>query len=107
MTARPFYDFLREHRRGETHDKISDELQALVEAVTAMDKPGKLVITIAMSPIKDTDAYQVTVETALKPPKTPPDGSLFYVTPENNLTKTSPQQILDLSGPTLAHKGVA
>lgn len=107
MTARPFHDFLREHARGKTHDKISDLLQELVASVAETGKKGELVIKITMKPAGDHGAYELMVDPTLKPPRSPAPASLFFVTPENNLTKQDPQQILDLAGPTLVQRGVA
>ena len=108
MNIRPFIDFLREHGRGETHDKLSDMLHELVEAVATENRKASMTITITMKPIEKTGAFELIVNPALKLPKRDGDSSLFYVTPDNNLTKSSPQQILDLpGGPTLIHKGIA
>lgn len=106
MSSRSFHDFLREHKQGETHDRISDLMQELAAAVGAEHRAGKLVITISMKPAGDTGAFELTVDPVLKAPKPSTYTSLFYLTPENNLTKQSPQQIMDL-GPTIVHKGVA
>lgn len=108
--ARPFRDFLGEHKRGATHDKLSDALQELVAAVSESNKAGELTIKIKMKPAGEHGAFSVVVEPTLKLPKEPPEESLFFVTPDNNLTKQSPQQILDLAGnagPSLAYKGTA
>jgi hypothetical protein len=109
MSSRPFGDFLREHKRGETHDMISDKLQELVAAVSEAKKKGVLQINITMKPAGDEGAFELTVDPVLKLPKTNVPSSLFFVTPENNLTKQAPQQILDLagSGPTIVYKGVS
>lgn len=109
--ARPFRDFLGEHARGKTHDRLSDALQELVQAVADTGKKGEMTIKVVMKPAGEQGAFSVTVDPVLKLPKDAAAESLFFVTPDNNLTKQSPQQILDLagneSGPRLAHKGIA
>lgn len=107
MASRPFMDFLREHGRGETHDLLSDMLHELVEAVAEANKVGKLVVTITMKPAGEHGAFALLVEAVSKLPKSPAKESLYFVTPENNLTRQSPQQILDLAGPSLVQRGLA
>jgi len=111
MTARPFMDFLREHRNGTTHDELSDAMQELVAAVTAEGKAGKLTFTISIKPAgRDSGALEVGAEAKLTLPKAPAGVSIFFASPENNLIRQDPRQAaLELRdiGPTLAHKGVA
>ena len=95
--ARPFMDFLREHRGGATHDELSDALQALVAAVTEEGKTGKLTLTLTMKPIGKNDGLEVSLEHKLNPPKVTPGTSIFFPTPENNLVRQDPrQQALEL-----------
>jgi hypothetical protein len=91
--ARPFADFLREQRRG---DLLEDLTEALHEAVTSVGEhqlPAEVVLKIKIKPAGELGgAVQVQDEIALKlpKPKTPP--SVFFITPENNLSKTDPHQ---------------
>ena len=112
--SRPFRDFLGEHRQGKTHDMLSDQWQEIVAAVADTGKAGELVIKIKMKPMNEKsagdrdDPFIVTVDTTLKLPKEPAPESIYYVTPENNLTKRAPQQEMELAaGPSLVHKGIA
>lgn len=110
MSARPFMDFLRDHRNGLTHDQLSDHLQALVAAVTAEGKKGELVIKIAVKPMGKGDGLEVTADIVAKPPKETPGSAIFFATPENNLVRQDPrQQTMELReiGPTMAHRGIA
>ena len=111
MSARPFHDFLREHRNGATHDDISDALQELVAAVTAEGKSGKMTITIAIKPMgRESGALEVSADIKSAPPKAAPGASVFFASPENNLIRQDPRQatmeLRDI-GPAMAHKGVA
>jgi type I site-specific restriction endonuclease len=90
-TARPFLDLLREHRNGVTHDELSQALQEVVAAVSTEGKAGKLQLTIAVKPHGD-GAVMVMDEVKVTVPKKTKGGSLFFVTPENNLARQDPKQ---------------
>ncbi len=91
MGARPFLDFLREHRNGLTHDELTDSLNELVAAVAETEKGGKISITFAVKPNGD-GAVMVLDEVKVTKPKPTKGGSLFFITPENNLTRMDPKQ---------------
>lgn len=111
MSARPFMDFLREHRNGATHDELSDALQSLVAAVVEEGKGGTLTLTVSIKPMgRDSGALEVGTEIKAKPPKSAPGTSIFFPTPENNLHRQDPrQQALELREitPATAHRGIA
>jgi hypothetical protein len=91
-TARPFMDFLREHRGGRTHDELSDALQSLVAAVTEENRGGKITLTISIKPIGKGDGLEVAAETKIAAPKPAPGASIFFASPENNLVRQDPRQ---------------
>lgn len=110
MAARPFTDLLREHRNGLTLDQLSDELNALVAAVAAENKAGKLVLTIGIKPSGNSGALEVSAEIKATPPKSAPGVAIFYPSPENNLVRQDPRQMameLREIGPATPHKGLA
>lgn len=111
MSARPFADLLRDHRRGATHDELTEKLRELVAAVTEQNKAGTLTITIGMKPAgKASGAFDVSFDAKVKLPKQDPGSSIFFVTPDNNLVREDPRQaVMELReiGPTAAHRGVA
>lgn len=110
MTPRPLIDILREHRRGQTLETLDELLHDLTSGVAEANKKGELTIKITLKPAGEQGALSLMIDPVLKLPKEPPGESLYFVSPENNLTKQSPQQILDLPGapgPHLAHKGIA
>lgn len=84
-------DLLREHRNGLTHDELTDEMQALVAAVTEERKKGTLTLRITLEP-KGDGTVMLVDEIVSKPPKRTKGGSLFFVTPENNLARQDPKQ---------------
>lgn len=91
MNARPFLDLLREHRNGLTHDELSDAMNDLVASVASEGKAGKLTLTIGVKPHGD-GAVMVMDEVKVTKPKPTKGGSLFFVTPENNLVRQDPKQ---------------
>lgn len=109
MSARPFYDFLREHRSGITHDLLTDALQELVAAVTQENRAGTLTLKIGIKPMGKGDGLEVSAEIASKPPKETAGVSIFFASPENNLVRNDPRQAsMELHEiPATAHKGVA
>lgn len=91
MGARPFLDLLREHRNGLTHEELTEELQKLVAAVVEERKAGTLTLKIKLEP-KGDGTVMLVDEVVAKPPKRTKGGSLFFVTPENNLARQDPRQ---------------
>ncbi len=110
MAARPFMDFLREHRNGLTHDQLSDALNELVAAVTAENKSGTLTLKIGIKPSGNSGALEVSAEVKTTPPKSAPGVAIFWPSPENNLVRQDPRQMamtlqeIPASSP---HKGLA
>lgn len=91
--SRPFHDFLREHRNGAAHDKLSDALQECVASVASEGGTAKLTLTITIKNAGAGEgALMVTedIKTAIPKPKI--GGSIFFVTPENNLIREDPKQ---------------
>jgi len=90
--SRPFYDFLREHRNGLTHDELADALNDLVAAVTEENKAGSLTFIVTIKPMGKSDGFDVSAEIKAKPPKKTPGSSVFFATPDNNLVRQDPRQ---------------
>lgn len=96
--SKPFQLFLAEHRNGVLHDELSDKLQELVAAVAEENKGGTLTLKIVVKPTSaGNGALTVTDEIKVAPPKQTKSGSIFFVSPENNLVREDPRQTkLDL-----------
>jgi hypothetical protein len=91
--SRPFFDFLREHRNGLTHDELSDRLQELVAAVQESSRPGTLTFVLKVSPATNHgNALLISDEIKLSKPKEERNTSIFFVSPENNLVREDPRQ---------------
>lgn len=110
--ARPFTDFIREHRNGLTLDELSDALQALVAAVVEEEKGGSLDLKVSIKPLgKRGEIYfEVACDIKSSPPKKVPGVSILFPTPENNLVRDDPKQSkMDLREvhPANAFRGVS
>lgn len=92
MSARPITDLLREHRRGQTIDDLTEALHDLVAAVAEQRKAGQMTITIDVRPAGNSDAYAVKIEHKVKLPKGEPGTAMFFVSPDNNLVREDPRQ---------------
>jgi uncharacterized protein YabE (DUF348 family) len=94
MPVRPFTDFLREQRAGETEEELARALNELVESVQQTGKAGTLTYTIKVAPVSKETSGQFIVhdDVKLKAPKLSRGATLFFGTPENNLVRTDPRQ---------------
>lgn len=92
--SKPFQLFLGEHRNGTMHDELSDALQELVAGVASEGKGGYLTLKIIVKPANaGNGALTVTDEIKVVPPKETKSGSIFFVSPENNLVRDDPRQL--------------
>ncbi|WEH40760.1 hypothetical protein [Streptomyces sp. AM 2-1-1] len=93
-TVRPFAAFLQEQSGGQLHTELSTRLQELIEAVRETGKAGSLSLKIDIKPIAGTDGRTLTVTdtVATKVPKTERPKSIFFVTDDNNLSRSDPRQ---------------
>lgn len=89
MAVRPFMDFLREQRAGELQDELSQELNNVVAQVERMGKKGTITLTIEVAPVSKEMSGQVVVRDSIvvKLPKAARPPTLFFTTPENNLSR--------------------
>lgn len=106
--VRTFQQFLAEHRSGHLHDEVSEALRQVVEGVGATGRKGKVTIEIMIEPFKNATGGVVTIsdDVKVKLPSTDRDSSLFFVTPEGNLTRDTPQRELPGVRP-VAQEGIA
>lgn len=94
MAIRPFVDFLREQRGGATQEELAEALNELVAAVERTRKKGTLTFTVEVSPVAKEMSGQVLVHDSvkLKLPNPKRSATLFFSTPENNLSRIDPRQ---------------
>lgn len=91
MPKRPFLDTFRELEYGHLLDELTDAQNELVAAVQYTNKAGKLTIELEYKPEGDG---QLVIKSKLtrKLPQLPRGSSIFFVTPERNLTRLDPRQ---------------
>ncbi|MHA6478937.1 hypothetical protein ACX1DW_15795 [Stutzerimonas sp. KH-1] len=89
--ARPFIDTLREIEAGGLLDELTEVQHSLVDAIRLTGKAGELTIKLAYKP---DGAGQMTIKADVKAkePVLSRGTSLFFLTPEGNLTRRDPRQ---------------
>jgi hypothetical protein len=88
---RPFQETLHHLSNGTLLSEASDALAALVLAVDATGKPGKLTIEISLRKLNSA-AMAASSKLTLKSPQEPDVETLFFPTPEGNLLTEDPRQ---------------
>ena len=93
MATRPFFETLREIRRGQILDDCADELAKAVRAVDETGKPAKLTIELSIKPAaKIPGTYVISDKVRAKLPELPVGETILYGTPEGNLQARDPRQ---------------
>jgi hypothetical protein len=95
-TTRSFTQFLGEIEDGHLQNELTQTLQEVVGDLhnAAVNTGGKSsgTLTIKLSFKVDGGVIEVTPEVATKLPKVKRGRSIFWATPENNLTRRDPRQ---------------
>lgn len=91
MNKRPFIDTLRDVETGGLLDELTDAQHSLIDMVRLTNKPGELNIKLIYKP---EGAGQMTIKADIKAkePKLARGTSLFFLTPEGNLSRRDPRQ---------------
>jgi hypothetical protein len=91
--VRPFAAVLTELAKGQIHERASELLHELVQAVIEHEKKGSITVKIEVAPIAkhDTSVLVVTGDVESRPPKTPP-ANAFFVDDTGNLSRRDPKQ---------------
>lgn len=85
--ARPFFDTLRDLRRGSLLDDCADAMQEVVKAVDETVKPAARI----------GGAVNVSDKITTKLPALPNGETIMFMTPDNNMVANDPkQQTLEL-----------
>lgn len=93
MSTRPFFDTLREIRRGQILDDAADELAKAVKAVDETGKAATFTLQITIKPAsKGSGVYNVSDKIRLKLPELPAGETILFGTPEGNLQARNPRQ---------------
>lgn len=95
-----FHDWVAGHARGTLNDKITAALGEVVEAVTHLEKPGKVTVEIVVEPAGSGGrTVSVAGHVVAKPPKPAPEISIFYAGDKGSLHREDPyQQRIDTEG---------
>ena len=98
---------LQDQRKGELLHECSQRLAELVSACRETGKSGTLTLKLTVNIPKQAEAGTVYVhdEVTIKTPKPRRDGSLFFTTDDNRLTRANPnQRELPLATVSTEHK---
>lgn len=89
MTS-PFDTVLSELGRGVVLDTLTEELAAIVLAVSESGKKGKLVLTVTVAPNGETVVLSGDVKSTR--PRAPAPSSLFFTSADGSLHRHDPKQ---------------
>lgn len=89
--ARPFIDTLRDLEAGALLDELTEAQHKLVDAIRLAGKGGELVIKLGYKP-DGRGQMNIKSEIRVNEPKLSRGTSLFFLTPEGNLTRRDPRQ---------------
>ncbi|MCY1464658.1 hypothetical protein D9M71_827150 [compost metagenome] len=89
--ARPFIDTLRDIESGGLLDELTEAQHSLVDAIRLAGKGGELVIKLSYKP-DGRGQMNIKADVKTKEPVLSRGTSLFFLTPEGNLTRRDPRQ---------------
>ena len=93
LNIRPFMDTLREVEYGHLLNDLSDIQREILDGVSETQKKGSLTITLEYIPEGDGQVTIVAKEPKASIPQMPRGKTLFFLTPERNLTRHDPRQM--------------
>lgn len=89
--SRPFIDTLRDIEAGGLLDELSETQHSLIDAIRLTGKGGELTIKLAYKP-DGNGQMTIKADVKAKEPALSRGMSLFFLTPEGNLTRRDPRQ---------------
>lgn len=89
--SRPFIDTLRDIEAGGPLDELSETQHRLIDAIRLTGKGGELTIKLAYKP-DGNGQMTIKADVKTKEPALSRGTSLFFLTPEGNLTRRDPRQ---------------
>lgn len=92
MSARPFTDTINALRYGTLNDDLTSALNDLVKICDNTGKAGELTLKLKLKPGKGGQ-MEIIDELIVKAPKEEKGTSIFFATPEGNLTREDPRQL--------------
>ena len=91
MATRPFVDTLRDIEFGTLLEELAVVQKDVIDAVMEPNKGGEITIKLAYKP-EGQGQLTIAADIKHKAPKLPRGKSLFFVTPERNLSRQNPRQ---------------
>lgn len=93
QAIRPFDEILRAINNGQLIDDLTDEMTAVISAIRATGKSGKISVTLSLHP-RGSDNTQMEVRPSIKgvAPEMERRISLFYVNRDDGLQREDPRQ---------------
>lgn len=89
-----FTGALRLLEKGVLDRQLGEELQQLVEKVTAQQKQGTITLKLTVKPDDDEDQrLKIAADYAVKAPKLPRKDSIVFRHPDGALSRNYPQQM--------------
>lgn len=89
--SRPFIDTMRDIEAGCLLDELSETQHSLIDAIRLTGKGGELTIKLAYKP-DGNGQMTIKADVKAKEPALSRGTSLFFLTPEGNLTRRDPRQ---------------
>ena len=89
--SRPFIDTLRDIEAGGLLNELSETQHSLIDAIRLTGKGGELTIKLAYKP-DGSGQMTIKADVKAKEPALSRGTSLFFLTPEGNLTRRDPRQ---------------
>lgn len=93
LNIRPFMDTLREAEYGHLLSDLGELQREILHAVSETQKKGSLTITLNYIPEGHGQVSVAATEPKAVIPKTPRGKTLFFLTPETNLSRQDPKQM--------------
>lgn len=92
--VRPFADWLRDQSDGNSHAELGDGLHELIARVKDTGKKGRIIYSITVEMMKDSDRMVVVHdEIKVQLPEFPRKASIFYTDRDGNLVRNDPHQL--------------
>lgn len=87
-----FTPLLESANYGQLKERVDKKLRELIEAIEQTGKGGEITLKVAIKPQRSTGAVEVTGDVTIKKPEPPQRASLYFITPEYNLSRHDQQQ---------------
>lgn len=92
--TRPFFETLRELRRGQVLLELGEKLTALTAAVVQTQKPGRLRLDLTLAPAGARGvALVMTDKITLSEPLPDKSSTIFFPTKDFGLSRNDPDQL--------------